>query len=216
MNFFITFEGIEGCGKTTQVSLLKDFLENRSYRVVTTREPGGTKIGNAIRKIVLDPGNADIDIKTELLLYQASRAQLIKDVIKPSLEQGCIVLCDRFTDATLAYQGYAQGISRDLINNLNQFATDTLIPDFTVLIDCPVEIGIKRAKDRNDTRRQTVSEDRFEEKSIAFHQKVRLGYLQIAEQHSARFHIVDGRDDPSAVHQDIRLTLLKKMEDPAR
>ena len=216
MNFFITFEGIEGCGKTTQVSLLKDFLENRSYRVVTTREPGGTKIGDAIRKIVLDPGNADIDIKTELLLYQASRAQLIKDVIKPSLEQGCIVLCDRFTDATLAYQGYAQGISRDLINNLNQFATDTLIPDFTVLIDCPVELGIKRAKDRNDTRRQTVSEDRFEEKSIAFHQKVRLGYLQIAEQHSARFHIVDGRDDPSAVHQDIRLTLLKKMEDPAR
>jgi dTMP kinase len=212
MNFFITFEGIEGCGKTTQVSLLKDFLENRSYRVVTTREPGGTKIGDAIRKIVLDSSNADIDIKTELLLYQASRAQLIKDVIKPSLEQGCIVLCDRFTDATLAYQGYAQGISRALIKNLNQFATDTLTPDFTVLIDCPVEIGIKRAKDRNDTRRQIVSEDRFEEKSIAFHQKVRLGYLQIAEQHSARFHIVDGRDDPSAVHQDICLTLLKKME----
>lgn len=216
MNFFITFEGIEGCGKTTQVSLLKDFLENRSYRVVITREPGGTKIGDAIRKIVLDSSNADIDIKTELLLYQASRAQLIKDVITPSLEQGCVVLCDRFTDATLAYQGYAQGISRDLIKNLNQFTTENLIPDFTVLIDCPVEIGIKRAQDRNDRRRQIVSEDRFEEKSIAFHQKVRLGYLQIAEQHSARFHIVDGRNDPSAVHQDIRLTLLKKMEDPAR
>ncbi len=216
MNFFITFEGIEGCGKTTQVSLLKDFLENRSYRVVTTREPGGTRIGDTIREIVLDSSNTDIDIKTELLLYQASRAQLIKDVIRPSLEQECIVICDRFTDATLAYQGYAQGINRDLIKNLNQFATDTLTPDFTVLIDCPVEIGIKRARDRNDTRRQIVNEDRFEEKSIAFHQKVRLGYLQIAEQHSTRFHIVDGRDDPSAVHQDIRLTLLNKMEGPAK
>jgi len=216
MKFFITFEGIEGCGKTTQVSLLKDFLEDRSYRVVTTREPGGTRIGDTIRKILLDSSNTDIDTKTELLLYQASRAQLIKDVITPSLEQGCIVLCDRFTDATLAYQGYAQGISRDLIRGLNQFASEELTPDFTILIDCPVEIGLKRARDRNDTRSLSESEDRFEEKSIAFHQKVRWGYLQIAEQHSNRYHVVDGRDSPSAIEQDIRSALLKKMEGTAK
>jgi len=212
MKLFITFEGTEGCGKTTQIYLLKEFLEQRGYSVMATREPGGTQIGDSIRKILLNSRNAHIDIKTELLLYQASRAQHIKDVIRPALERGCIVLCDRFTDATLAYQGYAQGISKDLIENLNRFATDSLTPDFTVLIDCPAEIGLKRVQNRKETINQGVGEDRFEEKSIAFHQMVRMGYLQIAECNSNRIYIVDGRKDPSTVHQEIRSAVLKKIE----
>ncbi|KPJ59813.1 MAG: thymidylate kinase [Deltaproteobacteria bacterium DG_8] len=212
MKLFITFEGIEGCGKTTQICLLKDYLEKMGYSVIATREPGGTQIGDSIRKILLDSRNANIDSRTELLLYQASRAQHIKDVIRPALEQGYIVLCDRFTDATLAYQGYAQGISKNLIESLNQLATDNLTPDFTILIDCPAEIGLKRVRIRKKTVNQKVSEDRFEDKSIAFHQMVRLGYLQIAEGNSNRIYIVDGRKDSSIVHREIRSTVLKKIE----
>jgi len=212
MKLFITFEGIEGCGKTTQMYLLKDFLEQRGYSVFTTREPGGTHIGDSIRKILLDPRNANIDSRTELLLYQASRAQHIKDIIRPALERGCIVLCDRFIDATSAYQGYAQGIDKDVIESLNQFVTENLTPDFTVVIDCPAEIGLKRAKNREGTVNQRVSEDRFEKKNIAFHQTVRLGYLQIAERNSNRIYIVDGRKDPLIVHREIQLAVLKKIE----
>ena len=133
-----------------------------------------------LRRILLDSGNADIDIKTELLLYQASRAQHVKDVIRPALEQGCVVLCDRFTDATSVYQGFVQGICEDFLERLNQFTTDNLTPDLTVLIDCPVEIGLKRTEDRTKTINQEVCENRFEEKSVDYHQMVRLGYLQLA------------------------------------
>ena len=212
MKLFITFEGIEGCGKTTQISLLKEYLEQKDYSVVATREPGGTKIGDSMRTILLDSRNTHIDIKTELLLYEASRAQHIKDVVRPALDKGSIVLCDRFTDATLAYQGYAQGINKDLIENLNQFATDNITPDFTILIDCPAEIGLKRAKKRGATVNQKINEDRFEEKNISFHQNVRLGYLQIAECNSNRIHIVDGREDVFTVQQGIRTVVLKKIE----
>ena len=212
MKLFITFEGIEGCGKTTHISLLKEYLEQKGYAVVATREPGGTQIGDSMRTILLDSRNTHIDIKTELLLYEASRAQHIKDVVRPALDKGCIVLCDRFTDATLAYQGYAQGINKDLIENLNQFATDNITPDFTILIDCPVEIGLKRAKKRGAIINQKINEDRFEEKNISFHQNVRLGYLQIAECNSNRIHIVDGRGDVSTVQQGIRTVVLKKIE----
>jgi len=189
--------------------MLKEFLEKGGYKVVTTREPGGTHIGDIIRRILLDAKNVDIDTKTELLLYQAARAQHIKDVIRPSLSQGSIVLCDRFTDATLAYQGYAQNIDHDLIETLNQYATDNLNPDLTILIDCPVEIGLQRARDRMATHHATVREDRFEEKSLDFHHAVRLGYLQIAEKHSSRFYIVDGREDPASAHRSIQSAVLK-------
>ena len=209
MKSFITFEGIEGCGKTTQIQLLKECLEKRGYTVVATREPGGTQIGDTIRRILLDSKNSNIDIKTELLLYQAARAQHIKDVIQPSLAEGSIVLCDRFTDATLAYQGYAQDIHPDFIETLNQFATGNLIPDLTILIDCPVEIGLRRARDRMAAQRATDREDRFEEKDLDFHQAVRLGYLQIAENNSSRFYIVDGREDPDSAHRSIQSAVLK-------
>jgi len=209
MRYFITFEGIEGCGKTTQIHLLTECLEKKGYTVVTTREPGGTRIGDTIRRILLDAKNVDIDTKTELLLYQAARAQHIKDLIRPSLAQGSIVLCDRFTDATLAYQGYAQDIHHDFIETLNQYATDNLIPDLTILIDCPVEIGLQRARDRMAAQHAAVREDRFEKKSLDFHHAVRLGYLQIAEKQSSRFYIVDGREDPASAHRSIQSAVLK-------
>ena len=212
MSFFITFEGIEGCGKTTQIQLLKGFLASRGFKVLTTREPGGTPIGDKIRSILLDSRNSEIDIKTEFLLYQAARAQHVKDVIRPFLRKGHVVICDRFTDATLAYQGYAQELSKDFITLLNQFVTDNLIPDLTILIDCPVEIGLKRAQDRIAQTLEGPCEDRFEEKCSEFHQAVRSGYLDMADNDSSRFYIVDGKEDPSAVQSLIQSAVLKKIE----
>ena len=212
MSFFVTFEGIEGCGKTTQIQLLKDSLEKQEYSVTTTREPGGTPIGDKIRTILLDSCNNEIDVKTELLLYQAARAQHVKDIIHPALKEGHIVICDRFTDATLVYQGYAQKLSKDFIELLSQFVTDNLIPDLTILIDCPVEIGLKRAQDRIAQNLDGPAEDRFEEKNFEFHQAVRLGYLDTADNNSARFCIVDGREDPTTVHGAIFSAVLKKLE----
>lgn len=209
MGSFITFEGIEGSGKTTQMHLLRECLEKSGYSVEATREPGGTRIGDAIRRILLDANTAGIDTKTELLLYQAARAQHIHEVIRPALAQDRIVLCDRFTDATLAYQGYAQDIDLDLIGRLNQYASGDLIPDLTILIDCPVEIGLQRARNRMAAHHAPVREDRYEEKSLDFHQAVRLGYLQLAEKYSSRFYIVDGREDPASAHRSIQSAVLK-------
>jgi dTMP kinase len=212
MSFFVTFEGIEGCGKTTQIQLLKDSLEKQGYRVITTREPGGTPIGDKIRSILLDSCYNEIDLKTELLLYQAARAQHVKDIIRPSLDHGQVVICDRFTDATLVYQGYAQKLNKDFITLLSQFVTDNLIPDLTILIDCPVEIGLQRAQNRIAQNLDGPSEDRFEEKNAEFHQAVRLGYLDIADNNSTRFLIVDGREDPTRVHGSILSAVLEKLE----
>jgi len=192
--------------------VVMEYLQQKGYPVVATREPGGTHIGDSIRAILLDSSNTHIDNKTELLLYEASRAQHIKEVIQPALDKGSIVLCDRFADATLAYQGYAQGINKELIKNLTQLATGNITPDFTILIDCPVEIGLTRAKKRGETVHQEISEDRFEEKSTAFHQMVRMGYLQIAESDSSRIYIVNGREDVATVQQEIRTAVLKRIE----
>jgi dTMP kinase len=213
MSFFVTFEGIEGCGKTTQIQLLKSFLKKQGHRVITTREPGGTPIGDKVRSILLDSCNNEIDLKTELLLYQAARAQHVKDLISPSLKEGHVVICDRFTDATLVYQGYAQKLNKVFIELLSQFVTDNLIPDLTILIDCPVEIGLKRAQDRIVQNREGPAEDRFEEKNSEFHQAVRLGYLDIADKNSTRFFIVDGRENPSKVHSAIKSVVLQKIEE---
>ena len=181
--------------------------------MVSTREPGGTPIGDKIRSILLDSCNREIDLKTELLLYQAARAQHVKDVIQSALKDGHVVICDRFTDATLVYQGYAQGLSKEFIGSLNQFVTDTLIPDLTILIDCPVEIGLKRAQDRIAQTLDGPCEDRFEEKCSEFHQAVRSGYLDIADINSSRFYIADGREDPATVHRSIQSAVLKKLEE---
>ena len=211
MGFFITFEGIEGCGKTTQLNLLKEFLTGRGHTVVATREPGGTRLGDMIRKLVLTTGTTPIDSKAELMLYQASRAQHMHEVIKPALKKGHIVLCDRFCDATLAYQGHAQALPQDYIEMLNQFTSDNRSPDFTILIDCPVELGLARAQDRATRSGPGIIEDRFEKKDVAFHRLVRQGYLQIADRHSNRFLIVDGTQEPAATQQIIQSAVLRKL-----
>lgn len=189
MGFFITFEGIEGCGKSTQLARLAELLQGSGHRVRTTREPGGCPIADAVRRILLDSANHAMDCRSELLLYAAARAQHVAEVIRPALAAGEIVLCDRFSDATLAYQGYGRGLALALIEDLNRIATDGLVPDLTLLLDFPVETGLARARSRNSDR-SGPDEGRFEEESLAFHDRVRAGYLTLARNQD-RFRVID-------------------------
>ena len=190
MGWFITFEGIEGCGKTTQVVRLAGLLAERGYAVRTTREPGGCPIADQVRSILLDGGNSSMTPLAELLLYAAARAQHVAEVITPTLASGGIVLCDRFTDATLAYQGFARGLDQELIRSLNRLATGDARPHLTILLDCPVETGLGRAI--SPVNEHGVKEERFELESRAFHDRVRNGYLSLARQEPDRFVIIDG------------------------
>ncbi len=191
MACFITFEGIEGCGKTTQMKLLSERLTEKGYQVVVTREPGGCPIAFKIREILLDAANSGMVPLAELFLYAAARAQHVAEVIKPALDAGNIVLCDRFTDATVAYQGFGRQLDLELIEELNSLATGRIQPQLTVLIDCPVEIGLSRAISRIDAT-TGAREERFELESIQFHQRVRTGYLQLAAANPDRFIVIDG------------------------
>ncbi len=191
MACFITFEGIEGCGKTTQLSLLAQNLRSRGHEVTVTREPGGCAIADRIREILLDAGNSAITPMTELLLYAAARAQHVAEVIVPALQSGRIVLCDRFTDATVAYQGDGRGLDHSVIAQLNHLATGSIRPDLTLLVDCQVEVGLARAMARINSC-QGAREERFELESLQFHQRVREGYLKLAEQEPKRFIVIDG------------------------
>jgi dTMP kinase len=191
MGFFITFEGIEGCGKTTQLRLLMERLQAAGEKVTATREPGGCPIADQMRAILLDAGNSAITPLSELLLYAAARAQHVQEVIAPALERGEIVLCDRFTDATVAYQGHGRGLDLATIAQLNQLATGGTDPALTLLIDCPVEIGLGRALARIEAG-SGAREERFELESIQFHQRVRQGYLGLADAFPERFIVIDG------------------------
>lgn len=194
MGFFITFEGVEGCGKTTQLRLLKERLEAAGERVRATREPGGCPIADQMRAILLDAENRAITPLSELLLYAAARAQHVQEVIVPAVERGEIVLCDRFTDATISYQGYGRGLDLDTIGQLNRLATGGLQPQLTVLIDCPAEVGLSRARARIEAT-SGAREERFELESLRFHERVREGYLALAAASPDRFVIVDGTGD---------------------
>jgi len=204
---FITFEGVEGCGKTTQIRLLADALKQAGKKVLLTREPGGCPISDKIRAILLDAGNSEMTPKAELLLYAAARAQHIAEVIRPALKSGAIVLCDRFTDATVAYQGFGRGLDQKLIKELNETATADCKPDLTILIDCPVETGLERAMARIEAGTAANSshlrEERFERESIEFHQKVRTGYQNIAATAADRVILIDGRGSVEAIAADI-------------
>jgi dTMP kinase len=188
---FVTFEGMDGCGKTTQLRILASTLRRRGLDVVETVEPGGTDIGQQIRRILLDPANTTIHPRTELLLYFASRAQNVKQVITPALETGSIVLCDRFTDSTLVYQGCGRGLDPATVLQLDAIACDGLRPDVTVLIDIDLETSLARARRRNQN--SDGSESRIDDESAQFHEKVRLGYLALAAQESERFVVIDGK-----------------------
>ncbi|BCB95662.1 thymidylate kinase [Dissulfurispira thermophila] len=181
---FISFEGIEGTGKTTQAKLLSEHLTKKGYKVILTHEPGGTVIGNRIREILLHVDHREMSYMTELLLYNAARAQHLSEKIIPALNEGYIVITDRFTDSTTAYQGYGRGIDMQLIMSIDSIATGGIKPHLTVLFDLDVEIGLKRNKGINKV-------DRLELEDIEFHKKVREGYLKIAEAESERIKVID-------------------------
>jgi dTMP kinase len=200
---FITFEGIEGSGKSTQIVLLANYLKSRRINIVLTREPGGTPIGDQIRKILLDPANKALNPSAELLLYASSRAQHLFEVILPALDSGAIVLCDRFTDATLAYQGYGRGLDKNVIRELDRIVTAGVRPDLTVLLDIDAAAGLARARGRNNSR-GLEGEARFENEEIAFHERVRQGYLTLAKQEPARIRAVDASPAPNRIEMEIR------------
>ncbi len=209
---FITFEGIEGCGKSTQAKLLVEKLHELGLPGLLTREPGGTRIGDQIRKILLHSENTDMTPMAELLLYEASRAQHVRQVIGPNLENEIHVLCDRYGDASVAYQGVGRNLTTQVVREANRLATGGLQPDVTFLIDIEAEQGLSRARARNLTFDFAVKEGRFEEEDIFFHRKVREGYLALAKEEPERFRLIDGRGrvgDVSRKIQEIALPMLE-------
>lgn len=197
---FITLEGIEGSGKTSAVAAIVETLEELGYEVLTTREPGGSVMAAKIRAILLDPENKALLPLAELFLYLADRAQHVEEVILPALALGKIVVCDRYADATVSYQGYARGLGAEKVARLNDYATDGLKPALTLLLDCEVQIGLSRAKKRVDSlEKGAPTEDRFEQEKVSFHERVRQGYLDIAKKEPERFELIDAAQNPEAV-----------------
>jgi dTMP kinase len=186
---FVSFEGGEGSGKTTQLKLVANHLRGPGKEVIETRDPGGTTIGKEIRTLLLSPESAPMAEAAELLLYEASRAQLVRQVIAPALARGAVVLCDRFTDSTLAYQGFGRGLDLGLIRRLNRFATDGLAPDLTILLDLDPGMGLLRCT--KTSRRVSSSRDRVEAEPLQFHQRVRDGYLALARENPDRIRMID-------------------------
>lgn len=188
---FVTFEGGEGCGKSTQLDLFAHRLEEAGLAVVRLREPGGTRVGELVRSALLDPAHTEMDARAELLLYEASRAQLVAERIRPALEGGQIVVCDRFYDSTSAYQGYGRGVPLDEIRMLNDVATGGLRPDLTLVLDIDPRLGLARATARGA--------DRLEAEDLAFHERVRGGFLHIAASEPERVAVVDAVSDVTDV-----------------
>ena len=187
---FITFEGMDGSGKTTQLRLLAERLRKSGRDVVEAVEPGGTEIGRQIRAIVLDGRNTNLTPRAEVLLYFASRAQNVEEVIRPALANGNIVLCDRFTDSTLVYQGCARGLGADVVLTLDRIACQGLKPDLTVLVDIDLHESLARARGRNVS--EATTETRLEDESTEFHRAVRDAYLALAKREADRFLVIDG------------------------
>ena len=187
---FVTFEGIEGCGKSTQMRLLVERLHGLGYSVTENQEPGATAIGKQIRRILLDPENGEMAAVTELLLMFASRAQAATEIVRPALARGEVVVSDRFTDSTLAYQGCARGLGFELVQRAHQLALGDLRPDLTIAIDLDLETALLRARRRNAAT--TEEESRIDQQSFAFHSQVLEGYRQIARMEPERFRFVDG------------------------
>ena len=201
MGFFVTFEGIEGCGKTTQIRHLTAHLEGKRQPFLLTREPGGTAISDRIRQILLSSENSRMEPATEFFLYAAARAQHIAEVVLPALRNGKTVLCDRFADATLAYQGFGRGLNLAWLEEIHNRFLQGLKPDLTFLLDLPVEEGLRRAWKRMEN--QAVKEDRFEKEDLAFHQRVREGYLLLARREPNRIVVLDGMKDEQTLHREI-------------
>jgi dTMP kinase len=197
MSLFISFEGPDGGGKSTQARLLVDHLKGRGLNVLLTREPGGTPIGDQIRRTLMDLGNAGMDPRTEILLFSASRAQIVHQVIRPHLEAGGVVVCDRFYDSTLAYQGYGHGLDLDALRTITKFATGGLRPGLTLLLDLPAEAGLER-------RRSGGQWNRLDAYDLAFHQRVRQGYFELAKTEPERWVRVDATQPVDEVQAAVR------------
>lgn len=202
---FITFEGIEGCGKSTQSKLLYAWLQEQGYEVLLTREPGGPRVSEAIRSILLDPTYEEMLPETELLLYQASRSQHTGQWILPALEQGKFVISDRYYDSTYAYQGAARSMDREMIARLNHFASFGREPDITFLLDMPAEAGLDRIADRH--------QDRLERENLLFHQRVRDEFLQLAAQNPKRFYTISAEQSIDEIQQQVILGLQYLLRD---
>jgi dTMP kinase len=196
---FITFEGPEGSGKTTQIAALKTWLGTQALDVLITREPGGTDIGGRVRSILLDPVATEMQPRTEVLLFSAARAQLVDQVIRPHLAQGAVVICDRYADSTMAYQGYGHGLDRGMLSLITAFATGGLVPDLTVFLDIAVETGLLR-KQQDDLSQW----NRMERKSLAYHQRVRSGYLEMASAEPGRWLVLDATQPFDVVQRAVR------------
>jgi len=201
---FITFEGPEGSGKTSQIPQLRAYLLERGYSAFSTREPGGTFIGDQIRKVLLANKNTDMYPRTEILLFQASRAQLVEQEINPRLNAGEIVLCDRYADSTIAYQGYGHGVDLAQLRNIVNFATGGLKPDLSLLLDLDVEIGLARRQNDGDINRL----DAF---ALDFHRRVRGGYLELAAADPERWVVIDASQTPEHVQQDLRAAIRARL-----
>lgn len=195
---FITVEGIDYCGKTTQARKLTSYVKKKNYAPLLIREPGGDRISEKIRKVLLNEKSAGMTPMAELMLYEASRTQLTQTVIQPALRQGKTVICDRYSDSTLAYQGYGRGLDRRVIRYLNRIATFGLSPDLTILLDIPLAVSFERRK--KEKRR----EDRLEKENIEFHRKIRRGYLKIARQNPKRIKVVNGTGNVDQTWQRVR------------
>lgn len=193
---FITFEGSDGCGKSTQIKKLAEYLTSQGKEVVVTREPGGTDISEQIRGIILDPNNKEEGPVTEMMLYAAARAQIVSQLIKPSIEEGKIVLCDRFVDSSIAYQAYGRGLG-DQVKIVNSYALQGLLPDVTFFLDITAEEGRKRNKN-------TDKNDRMEQEAIEFHQRVYEGYKKIAEDNKDRVVVIDASKSIEEVFEEIK------------
>jgi dTMP kinase len=209
---FITFEGIEGSGKTTLISSVADSLRRGGHDPVLTREPGGTDLGMALRKVLLDPGGTALDPVTELMLFGADRAQHVTEMILPALEAGRIVLCDRFADATLAYQGFGRGIDTETVRVVGNVARKGTRPDMTVLLDLPVETGLARVGRRN-SENSNLSESRIDGEEIVFHSRVREGYLSLAGSEPDRFLILDAGMTPSELTETVMKEIAVRFAD---
>ena len=190
---FITFEGADGCGKTTQLNLLKDYLENKGYKVVITREPGAKGLGEKIREILLN-NDGEVSNRCESFLFLADRAQNIDIIVKPAIDEGKIVLCDRHTDSTVAYQGYGRGLDIEQINMLNRIATNNIKPDLTLVFDVDIETSMKRVGNQ---------QDRMEKSGKEFFNKVRNGYLELAKHEPDRIKVIDTAKSITEVQKDV-------------
>jgi dTMP kinase len=200
----ITFEGIEGSGKSTQIKLVAEYFVEKNVPIIVTQEPSGTDIGRKIGSILFNSEHYYMCAETEMFLFCAARAQHVREKIMPALEQNKVVLCDRFSDATYAYQGAGRGLDHEFIKLINDYSALNLKPGLTLLFDLPVEIGLQRATDRNKSLKEPSSIDRFERENIDFHRRIREGYLNILRNDPQRFRLIDANQDVNAIQEEVR------------